>query len=281
MIDHIAEQMPLHIPNIEANVSVTVEGATLAVWDTESAGPAVILLHPFSTNGAVWQHQLGALADAGYRAISYSRRGYHPSTPNHDPTLMGEVTAGNDLAALLTALEIRQAHIVAVAGGGAVAVDYLLTPGARTQCRILSLALVSSLCGVHTGRFAETTRRLLPPGWRDLPPEFRELGPSYRAANPDGTAAWRNIALQAKPAARQPTPRAGTCEVLRAITVPTLLLTGSADLFLPPSQQSQLARYIEHAETAVLAESGHAGQWEQPEEFNAVLLDFLGRHPSR
>ena len=63
---------------------------------------------------------------------------------------------------------------------------------------------------------------------------------------------------------------------------PVLLLTGDGDLFGPPAMQRLFAQKFPNAETHVIDEAGHATYWEQPEEFNQAVLQFLKRqekHP--
>jgi pimeloyl-ACP methyl ester carboxylesterase len=56
------------------------------------------------------------------------------------------------------------------------------------------------------------------------------------------------------------------------------LVTGESDLYMPPSLVRMQAAHIPHAEVVTIAEAGHSPYWEQPIEFNRVLLDFLSRH---
>ena len=59
--------------------------------------------------------------------------------------------------------------------------------------------------------------------------------------------------------------------------MPTLLLTGEADLYAPPPLQQLVAAHLPSCETTTLREVGHAPYWETPPAFNRLLLDFLGR----
>ena len=61
---------------------------------------------------------------------------------------------------------------------------------------------------------------------------------------------------------------------VETIKVPTLLMTGDSDLWTPPSILRLQASHLKHAEVRVIREAGHAPSWEQPEAFNAALLDF-------
>ena len=60
--------------------------------------------------------------------------------------------------------------------------------------------------------------------------------------------------------------------------VPTLALAGGADLLAPPALMRLLAEHIPGAEFATLPDAGHAGFWERPDAWNALALEFIGRH---
>lgn len=249
---------------------IDVGGARLWCWDTGGEGPAVVLMHAQTGSGATWAYQQPVLAAAGYRVIGYSRRGHYRSdvTPNDQ-----DVPMIADLAALVDALGIDKFHLVATAAGGFSLFDFAISH----PDRLYSATLASSLGGIAESEFTETTRRLLPPGWGDLPESFRELGPSYRAANPEGTERWAHLAEEARhtPGRYQPTANAITWDALAAIRIPTLALTGDADLYLPPSRLRQILSHMPRARGAILSECGHAAFWEQPEAFNRLVIEHL------
>jgi pimeloyl-ACP methyl ester carboxylesterase len=65
---------------------------------------------------------------------------------------------------------------------------------------------------------------------------------------------------------------------LETIKVPTLLLTGDADLYAPPTVLRLFAARIKGAESVIVPEAGHSTYWEQPEVFNRAVLTFLAKH---
>ncbi|MGQ0735916.1 MAG: alpha/beta fold hydrolase [Acidobacteriota bacterium] len=65
---------------------------------------------------------------------------------------------------------------------------------------------------------------------------------------------------------------------LEKITVPTLLITGDADLYTPPPVLELFAKRIPRADTVLMREVGHSAYWEQPEAFNRAVLEFIKRH---
>ena len=95
-----------------------------------------------------------------------------------------------------------------------------------------------------------------------MPVEFRELGPSYRAANPEGARIWTELAHKALIAKdfRQGVANQITTARIEAMKVPTLLITGDADLVNPPSILRMVARHIAGSEMLIAPEAGHSSR---------------------
>jgi pimeloyl-ACP methyl ester carboxylesterase len=267
--------MPAQVPAKEGVAHLP--DADLWYWDMGGPGEAIVLLHPMTGSGKVWGYQQPVLAKAGYRVISYSRRGYIGSSAG-DPAKPG--TAAEDLLALVDHLQIDRFHAVGSAGGAFVGAAFAL----RWPDRLRSLTLACSVVRVETPETAKLIEGLDLKAFSALPADLRELGPSYRALNPAGRAAWRALEEHARgshPVFDQPAGASVTAALLARLTVPTLLMSGDADLIAPPPIVRALQRLIPGGELAVLTESGHSGYWERPDQFNAALLDFIRRRGRR
>ena len=253
-----------------------VPGARIFYRDSGGNGVPVILLHAATGSSRVWEYQIPVFVAAGYRVIAFDRRGWGRTTINSADSPPG--TAAEDLLALLDQLGIDRAHVVGTAAGGFVALDFTLSYPQRVR----SLVFANSIGGVEDADYVELGRRIRPPEFNALPPDFRELGPSYRAGNPAGTARWVELEKISRPpgppAPAQPLRNRMTFGLLESIKTPTLLLTGDADLYAPPPLLKLFAARIKGSEISVIPEAGHSTYWEQPEQFNRVVLKFLGRH---
>ena len=241
-------------------------------WDTGGEGVLVVLLHPASGSGLIWGYQQPALAKAGYRVIGYSRRSYY----NSDAIAKERPGIGSaDLHGLIEFLGLRKFHVVASAAGGTIATDYALSH----PDRLLSLTIADNSAGVRDGEIAKAAANIRTKGFDDMPVEFRELGASYRAANPEGARVWTELAHKAVTGAefRQKVANEITTAKLEAMKVPTLLITGDADLITPPSIMRMVAQHIAGSEIAIVPESGHSVYWEQPDLFNRAVLSFLAK----
>jgi pimeloyl-ACP methyl ester carboxylesterase len=212
----------------------------------------------------------------GYRVITYDRRGYGRSVA--DPSGPQPGTGADDLNALMDFLKIERFHLVGTAAGGFVAWDYALS----FPKRLRSLVVANSMGGVQDPEYQEALRRLRTPEFLAMPPDMRELGPAYRVANPAGAERWRELEHIARPTSAQPPAQTFrnkvTFALLETITVPTLLLTGDADMYAPPPIMRMFAARVKGAQSVVIPESGHSAYWEQPDLFNRTVFEFISKH---
>jgi pimeloyl-ACP methyl ester carboxylesterase len=249
-------------------------GARLGYWDTGGDGKPVVFLHPASGSALIWLYQQPVFAHAGYRVIAYSRRNYYNSelAREDNPGIASE-----DLHNLIEFLGLEKFHAVSSAAGGSVGADYAFSHPER----LLSLTVSSNNLAARDGYIAETAARIRPKEVESLPRWLWELGPSYRAANPEGVEKWIQLNHKSETGrgARQKLANIVTPAKLETLQLPTLLMTGAADLATPPSITRMIARHIPNNEVAIAAESGHSPYWEQPEFFNRTVLEFIGRHP--
>jgi len=263
--------MPPQAPAKEGIAELT--DTRLWFWDTGGTGEPIVLLHPASGSGLIWGYQQPVFAKAGYRVISYSRRGYYGSAPA-DRAKPG--IASEDLHQLVEFLGLGKFHIVASAAGGSIASDYAFSH----PDRLLSLTVSSNQFGVVDGDIAAAGARIRPKIWDEIPVEIREVGPSYRGRNPEGFRQWIELERKSglKDAFRQPLKHRITEAMLATLGVPTQVICGAADLATPPSIARLIAAKIPNAELVVAPEAGHSVYWEEPELFNRAVLGFVAKH---
>lgn len=267
----LANMPPIPTQHPAQDFVVDIESARLWCWDTGGTGEPVVLLHAIVGSGAMWLYQQPVLAAAGYRVIGYSRRGHFGSDAG-DPADPG--TGAGDLAALLDRLDIPSAHIVGTAGGGFIAADFALAFPERVR----SLTLSTSLVAVQDRDYMAATMAMRAHAFEDLPREFREVGPGYRATNPEGLAIWLSLTAAGRPiAVAQRFLSALDLQALGRLRIPTLVIASDADMYAPPPVMKRIAEAIPGAKLCLIAGAGHSAYWEQPQAFNALILEFLDR----
>jgi pimeloyl-ACP methyl ester carboxylesterase len=250
-------------------------GVRLWYHDTGGSGVPVVFLHAATGSSRVWQYQIPAFTARGYRVIAYDRRGFGRSVI--DPAGPQPGTGADDLQSLMQHLGIDRFHLVGTAAGAFVALDFALS----FPQRLRSLVVANTIGGVQDEDYVAMGRRIRPPQFDALPPEFRELGPSYRAGNPSGTERWKELERMSRPGGPPPAQTLRnriTFTLLEGISVPTLLLTGDADLYAPPPILRLFAARIKRSQSVVVPEAGHSAYWEQPEIFNRSVLEFIRKH---
>jgi pimeloyl-ACP methyl ester carboxylesterase len=276
-----------------------VGGARLWHWDTGGDGQAVVFLHPGTGNGTSWVYQQPVFAKAGYRVIGYSRRNSFKSEtdPNAPPTA-GAMTSQDieDLNKLATHLQLGRFHLIGIAAGGFVAAQYSV----NFPETLRSVVLGCSLLNIQEPDYQALTNKAQAPNFQALPSEYKELSGAYRTLNPEGTERWIEIEKKnprnamapgpGGPGARAGGPAAGAdapggrkpvnYATLREMSakVPTLLMTSDADLYFSPGLLHYLGQRVPAAKRLVMEYSGHAPFWEQPTEFNRMILDFINGH---
>lgn len=227
--------------------------------DTGSGTP-VVFLHAATGHSAMWEHQFPAFTAAGYRCIAFDRA--------------AEGFASDQVEEVAAKLKLERFHLLGTAAGAIIAIDYALSHAQR----IRSLVAANTIVGAQDPDYLELSQRLRPsPQFDKMPADFRELGPSYRAANAAGTERWNDLA-HGRPRVAYTIKNRITYAALATIKAPTLLLTGDADLYMPPSVLRLFAKHFLRCESVVVPECGHSAYWEQPEAFNRAVLDFLRKN---
>ena len=251
---------------------VSLPGVRLWFTDTGGNGEPVVLMHAITGTSESWATQIDAFSKAGYRVIAFDRRGWGRSVA--DPVTGPQPGhASDDLHALADHLKLAKFHLVGVAGGGFVALDY----AAWHPERLSSLIVGASTGSVSDKEIQDVISRIEIPGIRALPAHFREVGASYRGANPEGTGRWLEIEEHARQpnAPTQPLRSPNTLAKLAAISTRTLIVAADADLIAPPGLMKIWARHVKEAQWTTVPDAGHSIAWEQPAIFNDVVLKFL------
>ncbi len=259
---------------------LTVGGARL-YYDDQGAGSPIVLIHAGIADSRMWDAQMARLS-AHYRVIRFDLRGFGKSETEPEP--FSDVA---DLAELFRALDIEPAVVVGASMGARVAVELALE---RPN-------LVRALLLVAPGLF-----RGLPPseplaaGWRAMEQAYEagdtdrmlelELGlwvdgprrsphqvePSLRERVRDMNAvAYR---LEALASGRQSlSPPA--VERLNELKVPTLVVVGDEDQRDILDIADYLVDQISDAREVVVRDAAHMLTMERPEEFNALVVEFV------
>ena len=113
---------------------------TKIFYEDLGKGRPVILIHGWPLDHTMWDHQVAALTDAGFRCIAYDRRGFGKS--NKPLTGYDYDTLTSDLKALIDELQLEDAVLVGFSMGGGEVIRYMSKYGTD---KVKKFALVSSI----------------------------------------------------------------------------------------------------------------------------------------
>ena len=109
-------------------------------FEDHGSGRPVVLIHGWPLSGRSWEYQLAPLVDAGYRVITYDRRGFGSSSQPW--TGYDYDTFAGDLNELLTTLDVQDATLVGFSMGGGEVARYIGRHGTE---RVHSAVFVSAV----------------------------------------------------------------------------------------------------------------------------------------
>jgi non-heme chloroperoxidase len=258
-------------------------------YEDHGAGQPVVLIHGCPLSGRAWDKQVPALLEAGYRVITYDRRGFGQSS---QPTAGYDYdTFTADLSALLVHLDLRGAVLVGHSMGTGEVTRYL---GTRGSARVAKGVLVSPIPPylLQTADNPEGVPHSLFDGFvqaaaADAPAWMKGfLDNYYNFDTLRGTlvsdqaweASW-NVAVTASATAAVaciPTWETDFRADLPEIDVPMLVVQGDADQVLPLSKTGQrLPALIKDVQLIVIEGGPHAIPWTHAAQVNTALLDFI------
>lgn len=225
----------------------TKDSVELFVKDWGKGRP-VVLVHGWPFNADSWDYHAHALVDAGYRVISYDKRGFGRSA--QPGTGYDFDTLADDLAAVLEAADAREATLVGYSMGGGEIVRYLARHGAA---RVAKVALVATIVaglpkshdnpqGIDGAVFDGIKAGILAARASFMANVVRDViyDPEAAASHPitPELLAWSNfmsmqVGLRALVGCVDAFGRTDFRAELDAVRVPTLILHGTADKPVP------------------------------------------------
>jgi pimeloyl-ACP methyl ester carboxylesterase len=275
----------------------TDDGIRLYYEETGSGTP-VIFVHEYAGDHRAWEPQMRHFGQR-YRAITYAARGYPPSDVPEDVSKYSQVRAADDILSVLDHLKINKAHVVGLSMGGFATLHF----GFRQPGRALSLVVAGCGYGAEKGereKFqaeAEVIAKFIDDNEISVFAEKYAYGPTrVQFENKDrrgfnefkqqlsehSKLGARNTQLGVQ---RHRPSLYDLVDDMKALTVPTLVLTGDEDW--PCLQPSLLMKQsIPSAALSVMPNCGHTINIEDPDQFNRIVGDFIvqvdsGRWPMR
>jgi 3-oxoadipate enol-lactonase len=277
----------------------TVEhnGASL-YYEVHGEGEPLLCIMGLGGNIHFWEFQIPAFAEK-YRTIAFDNRGAGRSSKPAGPYTMQQLA--DDAIAVLDAVGVTRAHVIGISMGGMIAQDLVL----RYPERVGALVLAATFA-----RPDDSTRRIGDQGSAQtgapspmqmlrgtnidtsqldpkkmfrfmmsmiLTPEFIEREKPWLRGLLEKAQAY-GFSMDAFLAQVSAIMNHDAAERLKQVQKPTLVITGSADILVPPHHSDELAQLIPGAQLLKIEGGTHGFNVERKEEFNRAVLEFLQRH---
>jgi non-heme chloroperoxidase len=273
------------------NVGKENSGSIDLYYEDHGTGKPVILIHGWPLSGRSWEKQVPVLLAAGFRVITYDRRGFGDSskpTSGYDYDTFAE-----DLHKLVTKLDLHNAVLVGFSMGGGEVARYLGTYGAERIEKAVFLASIppfllktpDNLGGVDSGVFDGIKAGIVADRLAFLTAFFANfynvdvLG-GKRVSDQVVRFSW-NVAAGASPTGTLDCVSAWLTDFrkdLARINIPTLVVHGDADRILPIDATGKRMNELIKGSRFVVIEGGpHGLNWTHAEQVNRELLNFLGQ----
>ena len=258
-------------------------------FEDYGVGAPVVLIHGWPLSGRSWENQVPALVEAGYRVITYDRRGFGDSSQpwggyDYD-------TFAADLNTLLEHLDLHDVTLVGFSMGGGEVARYIGTYGTERIAKAVLAAAVppflyksgdnpdgalddATIAGFLAGVSSDRLAFL-----EEFTTGFFTAGGELKVSEAQRIYA-RDIAAFASPK--------GTAECITAfgrtdfrddlakITIPTLVIHGDSDAIVPFEASGKRSHdTIGGSELVVIQDGPHGINASHPQQFNDALLTFL------
>lgn len=255
--------------------STEVNGLPIA-YEHVGSGPPLVLLHGFSLDSRAWRPQLESLSRL-FTLVAWDAPGAGKSSDPSGPFYIGDWA--DSLAGVLDAAGVEQPHILGLSWGGIVAQEFYRRYPDRTRSLVLA-GTYAGWKGSLPGSAGEErlaaclAASALPPDEfvsRLLPGMFStsvrqevkaELGNIMSEFHPIG---FRLMSESSYP---------DRSSLLGQIRIPTLLIWGDDDARSPMAVGHQFHDSIPDAKLVIIPGAGHVSNLEQPEAFDAAVVDF-------
>lgn len=259
-------------------------------FEDHGRGQPVVLIHGYPLSGTSWEKQEAVLLNAGFRVITYDRRGFgRSSKPSIDYNYEAFT---EDLSTLMNHLDLRDAILVGFSMGSGEVVRYLARHGTGRVSRAVLMGPIPPFLmktndnpeGLDVSVFQGFQKEIL----KDRPAflrQFLETFFNYDVLKGERISehALEAHFLVANTASAKATHDCVSTwltdfrEDLKNLNLPLLIMHGDADRILPYDLTAKrLATLLPEAKVVTIKEGPHAIGWTHAEEVNAELLEFIG-----
>src|SRR5580704_4706753 len=260
-------------------------------YEDHGSGKPIILIHGYPLSGASWEKQVPVLLKAGYRVITYDRRGFGKSS--QPTTGYNYNTFAEDLSKVIAHLQLKDFTIVGFSMGGGEVARYLGKFGTKGVSKAIIISGVPPFLlktadnpeGVDQGVFDGIQKAVAADRYAFFTEFYKnfyniDLLLGKRVSEEPVRSSWNTAATSSATASYECVPswHEDFRQDLAKIDIPTLVIHGDADRILPITAAGErTGKLIKGARMVVVKGGPHCITWTHADEVNAALMDFLGK----
>jgi 3-oxoadipate enol-lactonase len=261
------------------NLTIPINNFHLSYDDVGEGSTPIICLHGFPFDKTMWENQLDFFKTK-YRIIAFDIRGFGKSTD--EESHLSIPLFSEDLIAFMDKLNIEKAIICGLSMGGFIALNAMKsfpnrfealilcdtqciadTPEVKEKrCEVIDDISTNGVAAFNEGFIKSVFHKNSIHRKKSMVDKLR----SVVFANSENVIKKGLVALA---------ERSETCTSLNKINIPALIICGREVEVTPLVQSESMLSAIQDAKLHVIDDAGHVSNLEQPEEFNAQLLNFL------
>jgi 3-oxoadipate enol-lactonase len=241
-------------------------------YERSGSGPPLLLIMGLSGTALHWGEPFLKALRGDFEVIVYDHRGVGASSPLDGPLTI--VDMAEDAVGLLEALSIDSAHVMGISMGGMVAQELALAHPERVR----TLTLGCTYCGgegsvvtapevarrIGEARMSGDRERAIRTAWEaNVSPAFAENADAYAAYR--AISYERAVAVPVIIAQLQAIGGHDTSARLSELTMPALVIHGTADEILPVQNGRMVASLIPGSRLEIFEGVGHVFFWERPD----------------
>jgi non-heme chloroperoxidase len=275
----------------KVKVGTEKSAAVELYYEDHGSGKPVVLIHGWPLSGRSWEPQVPALISAGYRVITYDRRGFGWSSQPWSGYEYDTLAA--DLDAVLQHLDVKGATLVGFSMGGGEVARYISKYGTGRIAKAVFAAAIppylfktqdnpeGGLDEATIGQFQGGVRKDRLAFVDEFTKGFFSAGGKLQVSEGQRIYA-RDIAAFASPKGTLDCiaafGRTDFRDDLKKIAIPTLIIHGDSDAIVPfEASGKRTHAAIKGSQLALIKGGPHGLNASHAEQFNKALIEFLGR----
>jgi len=261
---------------------VETQSGKVAVWDSQGEGPVALLIHGNSACKEVFQKQFAAIGDR-FRLIAMDLPGHGQSENAQDPEKAYSIVGFADVAVeVLEKMGIKEASVIGWSLGGHVAIQMLATwPGVQGVLITGTPPIPVTPEGFSKGFLPSPCLQLM--GQEHLSEEEAKMFVTHGGIAPEEAPFLLNATMRADGMARQcligsmfQGVGGDQKAIVETTNKPVAVVCGIRDAGINNAYiQNEIAFHSLFKSKIYVLDGGHAAFWDVPDEFNAIVTEFL------